>query len=149
MLDMRGVSPITGIFSKAGRFATILIFVGSIAFFLGSNFVFGQDLVVPKSCWGTDSNTSPTKRIADPKTGYPIFQDNGNPETDNADYAKRKKAWIEANPEAYKKMIEDSKPTQIKQILKEEFDRMPQEKKDHILSNPKDYKVVDRYNNSH
>lgn len=138
---MRGVSPISGIFSKAGRFATILIFVGSIAFFLGSNFVFGQDLVVPKSSWGTDSNTPPTKRIADPKTGYPIFQDNGNPETDNADYAKRKKAWIEANPEAYKKMIEE-KNRPVHSISEKEFKEMPDDKRKEILSKPDDYKIV-------
>ena len=148
-LDMRGLSRVFGNISTSRRFIPILVVFSCLGFLLGSNVVFGQNSEVPKSGWGAASNGAVTKSSADPQTGYPIFQDNGDPVADNADYAKRKAAWIEANPVAYKKMIEDSKATQIKQIPREEFDRMPQEKKDHILSSPKDYKVVDRSLDNH
>lgn len=36
---------------------------------------------------------------------YPKFKNTGNPESDNADFAKRKKEWIKNNPEKYKLMI--------------------------------------------
>jgi hypothetical protein len=35
---------------------------------------------------------------------FPKFNDTGNPRTDAADYQKRKRQWIENNPEKYKKL---------------------------------------------
>jgi hypothetical protein len=38
--------------------------------------------------------------------GFPTYKDTGNPEADKADYARRKKAWIEANPEKYQEYLD-------------------------------------------
>lgn len=35
---------------------------------------------------------------------FPEYQNTGNKKTDNANYDKAKKAWVESKPEAYKKM---------------------------------------------
>ena len=40
---------------------------------------------------------------------FPKYQDTGNQKADNAAYDKAKKAWVEANPDAYKKMNDQLK----------------------------------------
>lgn len=54
------------------------------------------------------------KKIVNPKTpvpieGFPEYNDTGNPEKDRADYAKRKKEWINQNPEKHQKYLDDLK----------------------------------------
>ncbi len=36
---------------------------------------------------------------------FPTYKDTGNPEADKADYARRKKAWVEANPKKYQEYL--------------------------------------------
>ncbi|MDA3819776.1 MAG: hypothetical protein PF590_04870 [Candidatus Delongbacteria bacterium] len=44
--------------------------------------------------------------------GFPEYKHTGNPEADKADYAKRKKEWIENNPEAYQEYLESIKQSE-------------------------------------
>lgn len=39
-----------------------------------------------------------------PPADFPEYNNTENPKADNANYDKAKKAWVESNPEAYKKM---------------------------------------------
>lgn len=41
--------------------------------------------------------------------GFPEYVDTGNPEADKADYARRKKEWVEQNPEKYEEYLEQLK----------------------------------------
>ncbi len=41
--------------------------------------------------------------------GFPEYNHTGNPEADKADYAKRKKEWIENNPEEYQEYLDNIK----------------------------------------
>lgn len=45
--------------------------------------------------------------------GYPVFVDTGNPEADKADYARRKKEWIAANPENARQLNQAPNPATI------------------------------------
>ncbi|MFO7791155.1 MAG: hypothetical protein R6V32_11350 [Bacteroidales bacterium] len=44
--------------------------------------------------------------------GFPEYKHTGNPEADEADYKKRKKEWIEANPEKYQQYLDNMKQDQ-------------------------------------
>ncbi|MEA3447991.1 MAG: hypothetical protein U9Q98_06015 [Bacteroidota bacterium] len=41
--------------------------------------------------------------------GFPEYKHTGNPEADQADYAKRKKEWIENHPEEYQEYLDNLK----------------------------------------
>lgn len=90
----------------------------------------------------TDQNTVP-KTVTNQNNlpaGFPVYVNTGNPEKDQADYTAAKEKWISENPDHYKKM--NSKPATVKRIVsKEEFDKMPEDKKQAILSRPEQYEV--------
>ena len=119
--------------------------LGMSLFLLGAfsaNSIAAQNSETPVSGWGSSPGVSAGKKVAEPGTGFPIFQDNGNPDADIADYQKRKADWIKDHPEAYQKMI--GQPTaSVHLIPKAEFDQFPQEKKDHILQNPSLYRITE------
>ncbi len=70
------------------------------------------------------------------KAAFPVFVKTGNPERDNENYKKAKEAWIQANPEEYKKMNSSNTPIVIS---KEEFDKFPIEKQNEISGHPEKY----------
>ena len=67
---------------------------------------------------------------------FPVFVKTGNPERDNENYKKAKEAWIQANPEEYKKMNSSNTPIVIS---KEEFEKFPIEKQNEITGHPEKY----------
>lgn len=46
---------------------------------------------------------TPKTVVAD---GFPEYFDTGNPEADKADYARRKKKWVEENPDKYQEYLD-------------------------------------------
>ncbi len=118
------------------RVVPLIIFLAAI------HTVSAQNINEPTKGWGSSKHSYQAGEVKEVPAGFPKFMDNGNPSEDIADYQRRKEAWIKANPEAYKKIVDDSKSIQVKQIPQEEFDRMPQDKKDFILGKPQEYKVV-------
>ena len=71
--------------------------------------------------------------------GFPKIVSTGNAEKDALAYDQAKRQWIEANPVAYQQL---TGATQGKHIIsKSEFAIMPQEKQQHILSNPGLYSI--------
>lgn len=71
--------------------------------------------------------------------GFPKIVSTGNAEKDALAYDQAKRQWIEANPEAYQQLTGAAQRKHI--ISKSEFATMPQEKQQHILSNPGMYSI--------
>lgn len=120
-----------------GACLLLLLILGS------ANLISAQNNAVQAAGWGSLPTNTPQPKVETPKVGaeFPVFEDHGNPDQDIADYQQRKNAWIKANPDAYQRMLDGAAP-KIQLIPVEDFRTMPQEKKDHILSNPDKYKVV-------
>ncbi len=69
------------------------------------------------------------------KSSIPVFVNTGNQELDNKTYLEVKNAWIKANPEEYRKIL-NNKPIEVSKI---EFDKMPNEKQNEIKNHPEKY----------
>ncbi|MBX7241493.1 MAG: hypothetical protein K1X92_07075 [Bacteroidia bacterium] len=74
---------------------------------------------------------APSKEIVLPND-YPKYVDTGNTQQDLQKYDIAKQAWIAANPSEYAKL--NVRNRQL--IDKQEFEKMPSEKRQHILQNP-------------
>jgi hypothetical protein len=70
------------------------------------------------------------------KIAFPVFVKTGNANLDNENYKKAKDAWVQANPEEYKRMI--SKNSVIV-VSREEFLKFPAEKQNEITGHPEKY----------
>lgn len=81
---------------------------------------------------GQASGTSTVQTSNERPADFPKYMDTGNPETDQANYAAAKKAWFEKN---------GNPPREKKIFTQQEFDRLPENKKQHILSHPERYEV--------
>lgn len=77
-----------------------------------------------------------SEQIQKEKTTFPVFVKTGNARLDNENYKKAKEAWIQGNPEEYKKM--NSSPSLIV-IAKEEFEKFPIDRQNEITGHPEKY----------
>ena len=51
--------------------------------------------------------------------GYPVYIDTGNPSADQAEYTRRKKEWIAANPKQANEMNKAPNPSSVNSAEKE------------------------------
>ncbi len=113
-------------------------------FSLLGGFSFSQTAIRPSS----NKAEEPTNRTKEPQeidkkalrekenTAFPVFVKTGNTELDNEKYRKAKEAWIQANPEEYKKM---NSSNAVIIISKEEFEKFQIEKQNEITGHPEKY----------
>lgn len=72
---------------------------------------------------------------------FPMLAPNAT-EDEQAAFEQQKADWIENNPERYEEMLENMQQNNgITVISQEEFDQMPEDKKQHILTHPELYSV--------
>jgi hypothetical protein len=85
---------------------------------------------------------------SDPNSNYnedgtykiPGYTPTGNKQEDEMNYQKAKKAFMENNPEEYKKWVEKNSPkVPIMEVKYEEYILMPDAKKQYILAHPEKY----------
>jgi hypothetical protein len=133
--------PVKSFASKTG----IILFLGIICSW---TMLQAQNPNVPVAGWGSDANKGQSNSAKVVASEFPTLQQNNNPDQIK-EYQREKEEWIKTNPSEYQKMLDNSKAVQVKQISSEEFDRLPQEKKDFILSRPEQYKVVQRASDNH
>jgi hypothetical protein len=129
---------ITNLISVSKRFFLITFFS------LISGLSFSQTAVRPTS----NKVEEPTNRSKEPqeidkkalrekeKAAFPVFVKTGNPERDNENYKKAKEAWIQANPEEYKKL---NSSNAVIVVSKEKFEQLPIDRQNEITGHPEKY----------
>jgi hypothetical protein len=129
---------ITNLISVSKRFFLIAFF----SFLCGLSF--SQTAVRPTATKAEE----PSNRTKEPqeidkkalrekeKTEFPVFVKTGNPERDNENYKKAKEAWIQANPEEYKKL---NSSNAVIVVSKEKFEQLPIDRQNEITGHPEKY----------
>jgi hypothetical protein len=129
---------LTHLISASKKFILLMFFS------LFGGFSFGQVALNPNlNKVEESSNLSKEQQEMNEKTlkekekiAFPVFVKTGNSNRDNENYKKAKDAWVQANPEEYKKMISTNS---VIVISKEEFLKFPAEKQIEITGHPEKY----------
>jgi hypothetical protein len=74
--------------------------------------------------------------------GYFSYQITGNADVDAENYKKAKENFVANHPAEYQKMINESASGKSA-IDKNEFEKLPKEKQQHILANPNKYEIIE------
>ena len=83
--------------------------------------------------------TSTDKKIVD--NGYFKYEVIGNEMRDIESYKIAKERFMNESPEKYKEMVANVKPVSKHIIDKAEFDKMPANKRNEIVSHPEKYQI--------
>lgn len=72
---------------------------------------YSQNAVQP-SLSSHSGKPSPSQTTVSLPPDFPVFVDTGNPDLDRANYKRDKDAWIQANPERYKALMQNKALTE-------------------------------------
>jgi hypothetical protein len=73
--------------------------------------------------------------------GYFTYEITGDEARDAQSYTDAKIEFVKNNPAKYKQWVEQSKPTEKIIVPKSDFDKMPKDKQEKILSNPGQFQI--------
>ena len=123
--------------------AFLMVFALSSLFLLESP-AFGQTLnaketAQSKPSSAADANVLKSEEVKD--NGYFTYRVTGDEQMDLRLYAEAKEAFVAAHPERYAQMVRESAPKGKIKMSHEEFEALPEEKQNHILTNPERFQV--------